>query len=76
VHHAEKVRIALVKMLESLEESPDYLLIGGDQQVAKMITAGIAEDIPRLLSSADVHIEKHNLDDILKQMLVLRRYKL
>ncbi|AFV23203.1 hypothetical protein Mpsy_0994 [Methanolobus psychrophilus R15] len=76
VHHAEKVRSALVKILESLEESPDYLLIGGDQQMAKMITTGIAEDIPRLLSSADVHIEKHNPDDILKQMLILRRYKL
>jgi hypothetical protein len=76
VHHAQKVRSALVKILEPLDEAPDHMLIGGDQQVAKMVTEGIAEDIPRLLSSADMRIEKNNPDDILKQMLVLRRYKL
>ncbi len=76
VHHAQKVRSALVKILEPLDEAPDHMLIGGDPQVAKMATDGIAEDIPRLLSSADLRIEKNNPDDLLKHMLVLRRYKL
>lgn len=76
VHHAEKARDALEKLLESLQVAPDYLLLGGDEQLAKMISSGIAEDIPRLVSSADVHIEKHNVNEIMKQVLVLRRYKL
>lgn len=76
VHHAEKVRAALIKLLESLQVAPDYLLLGGDEQLAKMISSDIAEGLPRLVSSADVRIEKYNIPEIMKQMLVLRRYKL
>ncbi|MCQ6962130.1 Vms1/Ankzf1 family peptidyl-tRNA hydrolase [Methanolobus chelungpuianus] len=76
VHHAEKARAALIKLLGSLQVAPDYFLLGGDEQLAKAISSGVAEDTPRLVSSADVRIEKHNINEIMKQMLVLRRYKL
>lgn len=75
-HHIDKVKSALKDLLEEFEGSIDYLLIAGDQQLAKEITVDVPPDIEQVISSSDVRIEKHNTSDILKRVMTCRRYRL
>ena len=76
VHHAEKVREALRALISDLEFDLDHLIIAGDQNLANLIIKDTGIDLPLLFSSADIRLEKHVPDDLLKQLFVSRRYKL
>jgi hypothetical protein len=62
-------------MFEEFRGSIDYLFIAGDLQLAKEITENVPIDIKQIFSSSDIRIEKHNISDILTQLLVCRRYR-
>ncbi|TGC11355.1 Vms1/Ankzf1 family peptidyl-tRNA hydrolase [Methanolobus halotolerans] len=74
-HHIDKVRSSLKDMLEEFEGNTDYLILAGDPQLAKEMAADISPDIEQIISSSDVRLEKQNISDILKQLLVYRRYR-
>ncbi|WP_091938175.1 Vms1/Ankzf1 family peptidyl-tRNA hydrolase [Methanolobus profundi] len=75
-HHIDKVKLALKDMLQEFAGSIDHLIIAGDPQLAREITTDVPLDIDQIFSSTDVRIEKHNISDILKQLLACRRYRL
>ncbi len=76
VHHAEKVRESLRDIITDPGQEFDYLVIGGDQNLANLIIKDIDLNIPTLYSNADIRIEKHPPEDVLKQIYLSRRYKL
>lgn len=75
-HHIDKVKLALKDLLEEFEGNIDYLVLAGDSQLAREITGAVPLNIEQIFSSSDIRIEKHNISDILKQLLVYRRYRL
>lgn len=74
-HHVDKVKFALKDMFDELEGSIDRLFIAGDPQLAKEMITVVPLDVEQIFSSSDIRIEKHNISDILKQLLVCRRYR-
>ncbi len=74
-HHIDKVKASLKGLLEEFEDSIDYLILAGDPQLAKEITTDIPPGIEQVFSSSDIRIEKNNVSDILKQILIYRRYR-
>lgn len=74
-HHIDKVRISLKDLFEEFEGSIDHLILAGDSQLAREIAADAPLDIEQVFSSSDIRIEKHNISDILGQLLVYRRYR-
>ncbi|WP_406661010.1 Vms1/Ankzf1 family peptidyl-tRNA hydrolase [Methanolobus sp. ZRKC3] len=76
VHHADKVRESLGELINNLEFDFDYLVIGGDQNLANLIIKDIDVDIPLLFSPVDIRVEKHASEDVLRQVFLSRRYKL
>jgi hypothetical protein len=74
-HHIDKVKSSLKDMFEEFRGSIDYLFIAGDLQLGKEITENVPIDIKQIFSSSDIRIEKHNISDILTQLLVCRRYR-
>ncbi len=74
-HHIDKVKGSLKGLLEEFEDSIDYLILAGDPQLAREITMDAQLDIEQVLSSSDIRIEKNNVSDILKQILIYRRYR-
>ncbi|WP_340820665.1 Vms1/Ankzf1 family peptidyl-tRNA hydrolase [Methanolobus sp. WCC4] len=74
-HHIDKVKLALKDMFDELEGSVDRLFIAGDPQLAKEMTTVVPLDIEQIFSSSDIRIEKHNISEIMKQLLVCRRYR-
>ncbi|MDW7731759.1 MAG: Vms1/Ankzf1 family peptidyl-tRNA hydrolase [Methanolobus sp.] len=75
-HHIDKVKLSLKDLLEEFEGSIDYLIQAGDPQLAREITADVPLNTEQIFSTSDIRIEKHNIPDILKQLLVYRRYRL
>ena len=74
-HHIDKVKASLKGLLEEFKDSIDYLILAGDPQLAKEITKDISPGIEQVFSSSDIRIEKNNVSDILKQILIYRRYR-
>lgn len=74
-HHIDKVKASLKGLLEEFGDSIDYLILAGDPQLAREITMDVPLDIEQVLSSSDIRIEKNNVSDILKQILICRRYR-
>lgn len=74
-HHIDKVKTALKDLLEEFEDSIDYLILAGDPQLAREITTDVPPGIEQVFSSSDIRIEKNNVSDILKQILIYRRYR-
>jgi hypothetical protein len=76
VHHADKVRESLREIINNSGQDFDYFMIAGDQNLANLIIKDVDLTGPFLFSCADVRIEKHAPDDVLKQFYYSRRYKL
>lgn len=75
-HHAGKVKSALKEMIEEYEGNIDYLFTAGDPQLSREITMAAPIDLKQVVSLSDIRIEKHNIQDILKQLTACRRYRL
>ncbi|WP_094228129.1 Vms1/Ankzf1 family peptidyl-tRNA hydrolase [Methanolobus psychrotolerans] len=74
-HHIDKVKLSLKSLLDEFEGNLDYIILAGDPQLAREITTDVPLSINQIVSSSDIHIEKHNMSDVLKQILVYRRYR-
>ncbi len=75
-HHIDNVTPALKGILDEFESNIDYLIIAGDLQLAKEIMKDVQTDVEQVFSSSDIRIEKHNISNILNQLLICRRYRL
>lgn len=75
-HHVEKVRIAIALILEDVGQEPDYVLIGGDIQLARAALENVDLKGKTIEHSLDIHIGKNDPDPILLKSLACRRYKL
>lgn len=75
-HHIDKVKPALRDLIDECDDSTDYFVIAGDRQLAEEMITDLAQDIEQVFSSSDIRVEKHNIPDLMKQLLVYRRYRL
>ncbi len=75
-HHIDKVKPALRDLIDEYEDSIDYICMAGDRQLAEEMITDLAQDIEQVFSSSDIRVEKHNIPDLMKQLLVYRRYRL
>lgn len=75
-HHVEKVCVAIVEIFENIGKEPDYVLIGGDIQLARAALENVDLKSNVIEHSIDIHIGKNNPDAILLKSLACRRYKL
>lgn len=75
-HHVEKVRTAIEELLEDIGRKPDYILSGGDMQLARAALENIDIKSKVIEHSLDIHIGKNDPDSILLKSLACRRYKL
>ncbi|QLC49405.1 peptide chain release factor-like protein [Methanolobus zinderi] len=75
-HHIDKVKPALRDLIDEYGDSADYFVIAGDRQLAEEMTSDLALDIERVFSSSDIRVEKHNIPDLMKQLLIYRRYRI
>ncbi len=76
VHHADKVRESLRDIINNSGQEFDYFIVAGDQNLANLIIKDVDMDTPILYSNADIRVEKHAPEDVLKQVYYSRRYKL
>ncbi len=75
-HHVEKVLIAIARVLEDVGQEPDYILMGGDIQLARAALENVDLKGMVIEHSLDIHIGKNDPDSILLKSLACRRYKL
>lgn len=75
-HHVEKVRIAIAGIFEDIGREPDYVIIGGDMQLARAALENMDLKGKVIEHSLDIHIGKNDPDSILLKSLACRRYKL
>jgi len=75
-HHVEKVRDAFKKVLEDDTIGIDYIITAGDQQLARHVLNDLSHDIPVIEKTFETRIEKHNIDQMLRNALSYHRYQL
>jgi peptide subunit release factor 1 (eRF1) len=74
-HHVEKVRIAIAGLLENMITEPDYVILGGDGQLARAALENMGLKSKVIEHSLNIHIGKNDFDSILLKSLAWRRYK-
>ncbi len=69
-HHADKVRSALVPMIEKYKDI-QYVIAGGENRLIKMIMEG--HDYPLIMKSLDA-VSKGNAEQMLREVMAVRWY--
>lgn len=75
-HHVEKVQEAFKILLAENTNGIDYIITGGDQQLARHVLTVLKQDIPVIEKTFEARIEKHNTGVLLKNALSSQRYRL
>ena len=75
-HHVEKVQEAFKTVLAENTNGIDYIITGGDQQLARHVLTVLQQDIPVIEKTFEARIEKHNTGAILRNALSSYRYRL